>query len=116
MAAGKVKILILRPAETQDTTAEIVGEPTPWRTFWATKTESGGRENLFASRIVHEGSAVLTIPYVRDADGKGPAVTAGMIVELEGRRRPIQYVYEEGFRKKLHIMITLNDLDYEGGY
>ena len=36
--------------------------------------------------------------------------------EIDGRRRPIESVYEEGFRKKLHILITLSDLDYDGGY
>ena len=107
--AGKVRITLLHPATTQDSGGEIVGVP-------ATKTESGGRENLFASRIVHEGSAVLTIPYVAGEDGRSPAVNARMLVEIDGRRRPIESDYEEGFRKKLHILITLSDLDYDGGY
>ena len=114
--AGKVKITLLKPATQQDAGGEIVGEPVPWRSFWATKTESGGRENLFASRIVHEGAAVLTIPYVAGPDGRTAAVTSSMLVEINGRRRPIEYVYEEGFRRKLHIMINLSDLEYEGGY
>ena len=117
MSAGKVRITLLRPATMQDAGGEIVGDPTPWRSFWATKTESGGRENLFASRIVHEGSAVLTIPYVKGEDGRSPAVDARMLVEIDGRPpRPIESVYEEGFRKKLHILISLSDLDYDAGY
>ena len=116
MPAGKVRITLLRPATTQDAGGEIVGEPIPWRSFWATKTESGGRENLFASRIVHEGSAVLTIPYVKGDDGRSPAVDARMLVEIDGRRRPIESVYEKGFRQKLHILSTFNDLDYDAGY
>ena len=123
MSAGKVRITLLRPATMQDAGGEIVGDPTPWRSFWATKTESGGRENLFASRIVHEGSAVLTIPYVKGedgrspaVDGRSPAVDARMLVEIDGRRRPIESVYEEGFRKKVHILISLSDLDYDAGY
>lgn len=107
--AGKNKILLLKPAAAQDASGEIVGEPTPWREVWATKTENGGRANLYASRIVHENSAVLTIPYIK-------GVTSDMLVEIEGSRRPIESVYEEGFRKRLHILITLNDLDYNAGY
>ena len=60
--------------------------------------------------------SVLTIPYVTGEDGRSPAVNARMLVEIDGRRRPIESVYEEGFRKKLHILITLSDLDYDGGY
>ena len=50
---------------------------------------------------------MLTIPYVKGEDGRSPAVDARMLVEIDGRRRPIESVYEEGFRKKLHILITL---------
>lgn len=107
--AGKTKILLLRPADRQDSTGELVSEPTPWRHFWATKTENGGRTNLFASRIVHENSIVLTIPYNKE-------VTANMLVEVDGQRRPIEGLYEEGFRKALHIVVTKNDLDYNAGY
>lgn len=107
--AGKCKIALLKPSASQDASGEIVGEPALWREVWATKTENGGRANLYASRIVHENSAVLTIPYIKD-------VTTDMLVEIEGLRRPIESINEEGFRKRLHILITLNDLDYNAGY
>lgn len=107
--AGKCKITLLKPAVLQDASGEIVGEPTPWREVWATKTENGGRTNLYASRIVHENSAALTIPYIK-------GVTPDMLVEIEGVRRPIESINEEGFRKRLHILVTLNDLDYNAGY
>lgn len=107
--AGKTKIILLKPAASQDASGEIVGEPTLWRRVWATKTENGGRANLYASRIVHENSVVLTIPYIR-------GITPDMLVEIDGSRRPIESINEEGFRKRLHILITLNDLDYNAGY
>lgn len=107
--AGKCKIVLLKPADSQDATGEIVGEPMPWREMWATKTENGGRANLYASRIVHENGAVLTVPYIK-------GVTPDMLVEIDGMRRPIESINEEGFRKRLHILITLNDLDYNAGY
>lgn len=107
--AGKTKITLLRPATQQDGGGEIVGEPTAWRSMWADKTESGGRTNLYASRIVHENSVVLSVNYVH-------GITPDMLVEIDGKRRPIEGVYEEGFRKKLHIMITLTDLNYNAGY
>lgn len=107
--AGKIKILLMKPAEHQDTTGELVSEPTPWRHFWATKTENGGRANLYASRIVHENGIVLTVPYNR-------GITPDMLVEIDGERRPIEGVYEEGFRKTIHILITKTDIDYNAGY
>ncbi|MBD9137176.1 MAG: hypothetical protein EGP78_06060 [Alistipes shahii] len=107
--AGKIKIMLLKPAVRQDSTGELVGDPTPWRHFWATKTENGGRANLYASRIVHENSVVFSVPY-----NKG--ITPDMLVEIDGERRPIEAVYEEGFRKTTHILITKTDIDNNAGY
>lgn len=107
--AGKTKVSFYRPARQQALGGEVVGEPTFWRSVWADKTENGGRTNLHASRIVHENSAVLTINYI---DG----LTTDMLVEVQGQRRPIESIAPEGFRKKLHIVITLNDLTYHAGY
>lgn len=106
---GKTKALLLKPARSQDAGGEIVGEPVSWRHVWGTKTENGGRSNLYASRIVHENSAVLSIPFIA-------GVTSDMLIEIAGRRRPIEGVYEEGFRKKLHILFTISDLDYNAGH
>lgn len=107
--AGKTKVVLLHPAKTQDATGEIVGNPTRWREVWATKTENGGRANLYASRIVHENSVVLTIPYIG-------GLTSDMLVEFDGQRRPIESIHEEDFRKRLHILVTLKDIDYNAGY
>ena len=107
--AGKIKILLLKPAVRQDSTGELVGDPMPWRHFWATKTENGGCANLYASRIVHENSVVFSVPY-----NKG--ITPDMLVEVDGERLPIEAVYEEGFRKTTHILITKTDIDNNAGY
>lgn len=106
---GKTKVRFLRPATERGATGEVVGEATLFRTVWAVKTESGGRENLFASRIVHEHEAVFTIRYI---DG----LTPDMLVEFEGRRRPIADIVPEGFRRLLHVKVTLRDMDYEAEY
>lgn len=106
---GKTKIRILRPATARDETGEVRGVPELFRTAWAVKTESGGRENLYASRIVHEHEAVLSIRYIE-------GLTPDMLVEFDGVRRPIADIVPEGFRKTLHIKVTLRDIDYEAGY
>lgn len=107
--AGRTKVVFLRPAVRRGATGEVSGKPVPFRTTWAVKTESGGRENLFASRIVHEHEAVLTIRYIS-------GLTPDMLVEFDGIRRPISDIVPEGFRRTLHVKITLRDIDYEAGY
>jgi len=69
---------------------------------YAQRTDSGGRENLYASRIVHENEVVYTIRY---RDG----ITAGMVVDDFGDLRRITSVHEEGRRWRLHIKTVRTD-------
>ena len=71
---------------------------------YAQVTESGGRENMYASRIIHENEAVYTIRY---RDG----ITAGMFVEDAGIRHKIKAIYAEGRRFRQHLLITINDAE-----
>lgn len=73
-------------------------------TFYAQKTESGGRENLYASRIVHENEVVFTVRY-------SDKIKSGMFVRLDGRDMKITSVHEEGRRKYLHLKTTKSDAE-----
>lgn len=68
----------------------------------AQKTEAGGRENLYAGRIVHENEVVYTI---RHRTG----ISAGMVVRDGGRLLKIIGVQEEGRRWRLHLKTIKSD-------
>ncbi len=70
--------------------------------FWAQRTESGGRENLYASRIVHQNDVVFTTRYT-------DKIKAGMVVRSEGEDMKITSTHQEGRRQYLHIKCTKSD-------
>lgn len=69
---------------------------------WAQRTEHGGRENMYASRIVNQGEVVYTVRWRAD-------IRAGQIVGEGERRSPIQFVEQEGRRKWLHLKCLLSN-------
>ena len=69
---------------------------------YASRTMSGGRENLYASRIVNTNEIVYTI---RWREG----ITPSMYVKERGEMMKIESVHEEGRRYRLHIKVLLTD-------
>lgn len=88
---------------------EIVGEPTIYRTLWAERTEEAGRDNLYASRMVHENEVVYTVLWVN-------GIEPSMLLKFNNDVRPISAITSDGFRKKMHIKVTKSDANYEAGY
>lgn len=74
---------------------------------FAQRTENGGRENLYAGRIVHENEVVYSIRY---QDG----LRAGMLIRDEGFLRKITSIHEEGRRWLLHLKCTKSDAEDQG--
>lgn len=74
---------------------------------FAQRTENGGRENLYAGRIVHENEVVYTTRY---QDG----LRAGMMIRDEGSLRKITSIHEEGRRWRLHLKCTKSDAEDQG--
>lgn len=71
---------------------------------FAQRTENGGRENLYAGRIVHENEVVYTI---RHQDG----LRAGMVVRDDGSLRKVTSIHEEGRRWRLHLTCIKSDAE-----
>ena len=71
---------------------------------YAQRTEAGGRENLYAGRIVHENEVVYTIRY-------RAGLLAGMVVNDGGSLRKITSIHEEGRRWRLHLKTTKSDAE-----
>lgn len=69
---------------------------------YAQRTEAGGRENLYAGRIVHENEVVYTI---RFREG----LRAGMVVKDGDSLRKITSIHAEGRRWRLHLKTTKSD-------
>lgn len=74
---------------------------------YAQRTENGGRENLYAGRIVHENEVVYTI---RHQEG----LKAGQMIRDGGYLRKIISIHEEGRRWRLHLKCTKSDADSQG--
>lgn len=72
--------------------------------FYSQKTESGGRENLYASRIIHENEVVFSVRY-------SDKIKSGMFVRLNGKDMKIASVHEEGRRKYLHLKTVKSDVE-----
>ncbi len=72
--------------------------------FYASRTESGGRENLYASRIVHENGVVFTIRFT-------DRIFPGMIVLYENQKLKIISTHKEGRRKFLHLKCLKSDAE-----
>lgn len=71
---------------------------------YAQRTEAGGRENLYAGRIVHENEVVYTIRWRQ-------GIEAGMVVLDNDDQRRIISVHEEGRRWRLHLKTIKTDAD-----
>lgn len=71
---------------------------------YAQRTETGGRENLYAGRIVHENEVVYTIRY-------RAWLLAGMVVKDGEFLRKITSIHEEGRRWRLHLKTINTDAD-----
>lgn len=74
--------------------------------IYCQRTEAGGRENLYASRIVHENQCVFT---TRMREG----IVAGMFLREGDRVYRIEATQNED-GKWLHLTVTLTDaVDYD---
>lgn len=98
------RIEIMAHSQERDDYNERTMELVSIGVFYAQKTESGGRENLYASRIVHENEVIFTVRY----SGK---IKSGMFVRLDGRDMKITSVHEEGRRKYLHLKTVKSDAE-----
>lgn len=98
------RIEICAFSDERDEYNERTDAPVTVAVCYAQKTESGGRENLFASRIIHENEIVYTI---RFRDG----ICAGQFVKEGERSLKITSVHAEGRRKFLHLKTTLSDAE-----
>jgi SPP1 family predicted phage head-tail adaptor len=98
------RIEVMAYSQERDDYNERTMELVPIGVFYAQKTESGGRENLYASRIVHENEVVFTVRY-------SDKIKSGMFVRLDGRSMKITSVHEEGRRKYLHLKTVKSDVE-----
>lgn len=98
------RIEVMAYSQERDDYNERTMELVPIGVFYAQKTESGGRENLYASRIVHENEVVFTVRY-------SDKIKSGMFVRLDGRDMKITSVHEEGRRKYLHLKTIKSDAE-----
>lgn len=96
------KIEILEYKESRDEYNDRTQELQHVATCFAQRTESGGQENLYAGRIVHENEVVYTIRY-------RAGIRAGMVVSDNGSQHKIASVHEEGRRWRLHLKTTKTD-------
>jgi len=104
MAMFDTRIEILGYIEERDDYNELTESLVRIAVCYAQRTENGGRENLYAGRIVHENEVVYTIRY---QDG----LHAGQLIRDEGRLRKIISVHEEGRRWRLHLKCTESDAE-----
>ncbi len=98
------RIEILALSQERDEYNERTEQLVPVAVCWAQRTESGGRENLFASRIVHENEVVYT---TRWRAGIKPSM---FVCDGEATLNIVS-VHEEGRRKYLHIKVRKTDSD-----
>lgn len=97
-------IEIIKLSEERDGYNERVNEYVHVAYCYSMKTENGGRENLYASRIVHENEIVYTIRYRE-------GIEAGQYIIDDGLRMKIISVHHEGRRKYLHIKTLKRDVE-----
>ena len=98
------RIEILAHSKERDGYNERCDELVPIGIHFAQRTESGGRENLYASRILHQNEVAFTIRYAT-------TVKAGMIVRYNDQDMKITSTHEEGRRKYLHIKCIKSDVE-----
>ena len=101
------RIEICAYSQERDDYGERTDEFVPIALCVAQRTESGGRENLFASRIVHENEVVYTIRW-------RPGIRPSQFVREGDRVMNITSVVEEGRQKFLHLKVTKADVDDKG--
>lgn len=100
------RIEIMEYTEERDEYNELTKTLRRVAVCYAQRTESGGRENLYAGRIVHENGVVYTI---RWQEGLRP----DMMVRDEGCLHKIESIHSEGRRWRLHLKCTKTDADPE---
>lgn len=98
------RIEILEYTEERDGYNDLTKSLRRVAVCFAQRTENGGRENLYAGRIVHENEVVYTIRYQ-------PNLRPDMIVRDEGRQHKITSIHEEGRRWRLHLKCRKSDAD-----
>jgi SPP1 family predicted phage head-tail adaptor len=98
------KIEILALGQERDEYNERTEALVPVAVCFAQRTESGGRENLFAGRILHENEIAYT---VRWREGIRPS----MFVRDGDETHKIVSIHEEGRRKLLHLKVKKTDAD-----
>lgn len=98
------RIEIMAYSQERDDYNERTMELVSMGVFYAQKTENGGRENLYASRIIHENEVVFTVRYCE-------TIKLGMFVRLDDRDMKITSVHEEGRRKYLHLKTVKSDVE-----
>jgi SPP1 family predicted phage head-tail adaptor len=101
------RIEILALSQERDAYNERTEELVPVAVCFSQCTESGGRENLYASRILHENEVVYT---VRWREGIRPS----MFVREGELTLKIISVHEEGRRKLMHIKVKKTDAEDSG--
>lgn len=101
------RIEILDYTEERDAYNDLVKTQVRVTTTYAQRTENGGRENLYADRIVHENEVVYSIRWQE-------GLKAGQMIRDEGYLRKITSIHEEGRRRRLHLKCTKSDADSQG--
>ena len=96
------RIEIYQQSQERDAYNELIDKLVLVGIYWAQRTESGGRENLYASRIVHENEVAFTIRFAT-------TIKAGMVVRYEDQDMKVLSTHEEGRRKFLHIKCLKSD-------
>ncbi len=98
------RIEILAYKEVRDEFNDRTQELSHVATCYAQRTESGGRENLYAGRIVHENELVYTIRWRK-------GIEAGMVLKDRERTMRITSVHEEGRHWRLHLRVLKSDAE-----
>ncbi|GAB0481659.1 hypothetical protein KML24007_04050 [Alistipes indistinctus] len=102
------RIEICAHSQERDEYNERVDELVTIAVCFAQRTESGGRENLFASRILHENEVVYTIRWRQ-------GIRPSQFIRHGDQTMNIVSVHEEGRRKFLHLKVKKIDVsDAEG--
>ncbi len=101
------RIAILALSQERDEYNERTEGLVPIAVCFAQRTENGGRENLYASRILHENEVAYTIRWRAE-------IKAGQYVRDGDQTMKITSVHEEGRRKYLHLKVTKSDAESQG--
>nr|DAS16081.1 MAG TPA: head tail joining protein [Caudoviricetes sp.] len=96
------RIEICAYSQERDEYNERTDELVPIAVCFAQRTEAGGRENLFASRILHENEIAYTIRW-------RPGIRPSQYVRVDGQIFNITSVHEEGRRRYLHLKVRKTD-------